>query len=98
MKMKCFFAILVLAMWATSGEIRVQLMPEEARQLGACWIIQGKECKSNESHFVPAGSYEVSFTSIPSWKTPVPWQVEVAESGTSIISASYVARGMLGDL
>ncbi len=89
MKMKCFFAILALAMWAISGEIRVQLMPEEARHLGACWIVQGKKCKSNESQILPAGNYEVNFTSIQGWKTPVPWQVEVAENGTSIISASY---------
>ena len=52
MKMKCFFAIWFLAMCAMSGEIRVQLMPEEARHLGACWIIQGKQCKSNESQIV----------------------------------------------
>ena len=92
MKMKCslsFFALAAFAALASAGEIKVQLMPEEARLLDACWIIQGKKCKSNESQIVPSGNYEISFSQIPGWKTPSPWQVQVGENGVSIISASY---------
>ncbi|MFO7776200.1 MAG: S8 family serine peptidase [Candidatus Hydrogenedentota bacterium] len=74
-----------------TGELTVDIEPEDARSDGAQWRVgdDGVWRNSGETVELEAGSYEISFASLDCWIEPAPLSVDVVEDDFKTVTVTY---------